>query len=141
MIVVDTNVMARLLVGGVGSADASLLFERDPEWAAPIILMSELRNVLLGLVRRGTLLSDQAKAMSDDAAVILGNRVVTVASAQVFDIALECGLTAYDAEFVALARTLSVPLATSDSAILQGAADVAVSLQSASEPAKGRGAP
>ncbi len=97
--------------------------------------MSELRNVLLGLVRRGVLVSYQAKAMTDDAAAILGGHTTSVASAQVFDIALECGLTAYDAEFVALARTLGVPLATSDSAILQGAADVAVSLQSASETA------
>ena len=135
MIVVDTNVMLRLLVGGEGSADAALLFERDPEWVAPIMLMSELRNVLLGLVRRGALVSGQAKAMTDDAAVILGDRIVSVTSSQVFDIALECGLTAYDAEFVALARTLGVPLATSDNAILQGAADVAVSLQRASEAA------
>ncbi len=141
MIVVDTNVMARLLVGGVGGADAALLFEQDPEWAAPVILMSELRNVLVGLVRRGTLASDQAKAMSDDAAVILGDRVATVASAQALDIALECGLTAYDAESVALARTLGVPLATSDNAILQGAGDVAVSLQSVCDLSKRREAP
>ena len=152
MIVVDTNVMTHLLVGGESGADAAMLFEQDPEWAAPIILMSELRNVLLGLVRvtkkgvralidRGALISDQAKAMSDDAAVILGNRIATVTSPQVFDIALECGLTAYDAEFVALARTLGVPLATLDSAILQGATDVAVSLQSARGLAKGPKAP
>ena len=48
MIVVDTNVMVRLLVGGEGGADAALLADTDPEWVAPIILISELRNVLLG---------------------------------------------------------------------------------------------
>ena len=62
MIVVDTNVMTHLLVGGEDGADAALLFERDPEWAAPVILMSELRNVLLGLVRRGTLASDPGQS-------------------------------------------------------------------------------
>ena len=131
MIVVDTNVMVRLLVGGPGGSDAARLFRHEPEWAAPVILMSELRNVLLGLVRRGALLPDQAKAMTDDAAAVLGDRVARVASGQVFDVALECGLTAYDAEFVALARTIGVSLATSDSAILQGAQDVAVSLRDA----------
>ena len=131
MIVVDTNVMIHLLMGGEGGADAVLLLRQDPEWAAPAILMSELRNVLLGYVRRGALVPDQAKAMTDDAAVILGDRLATVSGDQVFDIALECNLTAYDAEFVALARTLRVPLATLDSAILRGAPDVAVSLQSA----------
>ena len=141
MIVVDTNVMASLLLGGEGGADAALLFETDPEWVAPIILISELRNVLLGFVRRGVLTSDQAKAMSDDAAMILGDRIATVASGQVFDVGLECGLTAYYAEFVALARTLGVPLATSDKAILVGATDVAMSLQRACELAERREAP
>ena len=131
MIVVDTNVMVHLLVGGPGGSDAARLFRHDSEWAAPIILMSELRNVLLGLVRQGALLPDQAKAMTDDAAAVLGDRVATVAGGQVFDVAMECGLTAYDAEFVALARTIGVPLATSDGAVLRGAADVAVTLRDA----------
>ena len=72
---------------------------------------------------------EQAKALSDDASLVLGDRIAGVSGPLVIDTALECGLTAYDAEFVALARTLDVPLATLDYAILQGAADVAVSLQ------------
>ena len=128
MIVVDTSVMTHLLMGGDRSDDAGRLFERDPEWTAPVILMNELRSVLLGLVRQGALSSDQAHAMSDDAAAILADRVTAVSSIQVIDVAMECGLTGYDAEFVALARTLGVPLVTLDGAILRGAADVAVPL-------------
>ncbi len=128
MIVIDTNVMVRLVVGGEEGADAALLFQRDTEWAAPGLLMGELRNVLLGFVRRGTVTPAQAKAMSDDASVILGERLACVRGTQVMDIAMECDLTAYDAEFVALARTLHVPLVTMDKGILQGAADVAVSV-------------
>ena len=71
MIVVDTNVMIHLLMGGEHGPDAALLLQQDPEWAAPVILMSELRNVLLGFVRRGVFVSDHAKAMTDDAATIL----------------------------------------------------------------------
>ena len=129
MIVVDTNVMVRLVVGGADGTAAALLLEQDPEWAAPSILMSELHNVLLGFVRRGAMTSDQAKAMSADAAMVLGDRIASVPGQEVLDIALECGLTAYDAEFVALARTLGVPLATLDNAILRSATDVAVSPQ------------
>ncbi len=129
MIVVDTSVMVRLVVGGADGAGATRLYERETEWAAPSILMSELHNVLIGFVRRGTVTSEQAKAMSDDAAVVLGDRIASVSRHQVIEIALECGLTDYDAEFVALARTLGIPLATSDNEILHGASDVAVSLQ------------
>ena len=137
MIVVDTNVMVRLLVSGEGAAAAAALFERDPEWAGPPILTSEMCNVLLGFVRRGDLTSEQAKATSDKAAAVLGDRLAPVAIANVIDVALECRLTAYDAEFVALARTLGVRLVTLDGAILRGAADVAVSLTSACGPAAG----
>ena len=47
MIVVDTNVMVKLVVGGADGAEAARLYERDQEWAAPPILISELRNVLV----------------------------------------------------------------------------------------------
>ena len=55
MIVVDTNVMVYFLLGEEWGTDAEQLFKQDPEWAAPVILMSELRNVLLGFVRQGVL--------------------------------------------------------------------------------------
>ena len=131
MIVVDTNVMVRLLEGGEAGADAALLFESDPEWAAPPLLLSELRNVLLGAVRRGDVGPYQANSMCDQAAEILDGRITPVDGSRVIDTALECELTAYDAEFVVLARQLGVPLATWDGDILKGAADVAVSVRNA----------
>lgn len=128
MIVVDTNVVVHLVVGGADGAKAADLLKRDSEWAAPAILLSELRNVLLGLVRRDSATSEQIKQMNDDATAVLRRRVVAIPGATVIDIALECGLTAYDAEFVALARALRVRLVTLDRRILRGAPDVAVPL-------------
>ena len=136
MIVVDTNVLVRFVVGDDGSAEAAALHAEDPEWAAPTILMSELRNVLLGHVRRGVLGPNQAISMCEDAARALGDRIDNVPHDRVIDTALECGLTAYDAEFVVLARTLGVPLATLDREILEGAPDVAVSVRDALSPAR-----
>ena len=126
MIVVDTSVMVRLVVGGRGGADSARLFLQDPEWAGPASLMGGVRDVLLGLVRGRSLTVDQAKAMCDDAALALGGRIVTVPSARVIDAALECGLSAEQAEFVVVARELGVPLATGDRAVLSAARDVAV---------------
>lgn len=126
MIVVDTDVMVRFVVGGRAGAEAARLCLGDPAWAAPAILMSELRGVLLGLVRRRSITLDQARAMCDDAALVLGGRIVAVSSARVIDAALECGLSARDAEFVVAARELGVRLATGERAILTGARDVAV---------------
>ena len=129
MIVVDTNVMVRFVMVEEAAVDVVRLRERDREWAAPSILVSELRNALLGYVRRGDLTSEQAKAMHDEAAIALGGRVYEAPGDVVLDTALECGLTAYDAEFVTLARALGVGLVTMDAAVLRGAPDVAVPLE------------
>lgn len=129
MIVVDTNVMVRLVAGGEQAAGAVRLLREDSEWAAPGILVSELHNVLLGFARRGAITADQALEMSDDARGVLGDRIAAVSGPRVIAVALECGLSAYDAEFVVLARSLGVPLVTLDQAILAGAPDVAVPLQ------------
>lgn len=128
MIVVDTNVMVRLVVGGEQAAGAVRLLREDSEWAAPGILISELHNVLLGFVRRSAITSDQALAMSADARSVLGDRIVGAPGLQVIAVALECGLSPYDAEFVVLARMPGVPLVTLDKAILESAGDVAVPL-------------
>ncbi len=132
MIVVDTNVMMNFVFGGTGGAAAAELLRRDPAWAAPVILLSELRNALVGVVRRGVATSEQVKAMGDDAAQVLGSRIVGVPGGLVIDTALACGLTAYDAEFVAVARVLDTRLVTLDREILRSAPDVAVPLASAS---------
>ena len=111
----------------------------DPEWAAPALLVSELRNVLLGVrAPRRHEVRTKLRRCSDHAAEILGGRITRVGGSQVIDIALECDLTAYDAEFVALARELGVALATSDKAILEGAADVAMSVRNARDLAERR---
>ncbi|MCY4572756.1 MAG: hypothetical protein OXF01_08120 [Gemmatimonadetes bacterium] len=48
--------------------------------------------MLLGLVRQGSLILDQARAMCDDAARVLGPRIVTVSSDRALDTALACGM-------------------------------------------------
>lgn len=129
MIVVDTNVMVALLMGGVRGPHAQRLLQQDAGWSAPEIVMSELRNVLVGFIRRGDMTSDEAKTLGYRAEAVLEDRVSRAPGDAVLDTALECGLTAYDAEFVALARALGVGLVTMDAAVLRGAPDVAVPLE------------
>ena len=123
MIVVDTNILASFVLREeVGARVRS----RDPEWAAPVIAVSEIRNVLMGFVRRGKANLEQAKRMNAAAVRALGGRIHAVDGEAVLDVAFACGLTAYDAEFVVCARALAAPLVTLDAAMLRGAPDVAV---------------
>ena len=51
----------------------------------------------------------------------------TLVSADILNLAFTGGCSAYDAEFVALARDMGVPLVTADSSLLQKFPDTAVS--------------
>ena len=128
MIVVDTNVMVYLLTGSGRGEAAARLLAADPEWAAPPILLSELRNVVVGFLRRGQIQERDALAICEEAESVLGSRVASVPSSPVLETAIQGKMSAYDAEFVVLARRLGVPLITADQAILDGAPDVAVPL-------------
>lgn len=125
MIVVDTNVMVYLLTADEEDRGASDRFREDPEWCAPPILLSELRNVLCGFVRRDWMSLADAVESYADASDILRTRVVNVDGNAVLHAAVDTGLTAYDAEFVVCARELGVQLVTTDEEILRCAPDVA----------------
>jgi predicted nucleic acid-binding protein len=73
---------------------------------------------------------DDALGIEADSGEVLGDRIADVLGPEVLRTALASGLTAYDAEFVVLARALGVPLVTADRTVLAAAADVAVSLES-----------
>lgn len=128
MIVVDSNVVVYLVTGRDLAPQAQQLLRQDPNWVAPGILRSEVRNVMVGLVRRGFVNLSDALGMVEDADAVLGDAVFDVEATQVVTTAAESGLSAYDAEFVVLARALGVPLITADSQILECAGDVACSL-------------
>ena len=129
MIVVDTNVVAYLLLGGEKTAGARLAFRKDPAWTAPILWRSEFRNVLAAYLRRCTLrLSDALEVMRDAEALFRGAEY-SVESRDVLRLVTESGCSAYDCEFVALAQQLGVPLLTSDAEILKEFAQTAISLE------------
>lgn len=102
---------------------------QGPPWAASGILPSGVRNVLVALVRRGHLTLRDALAMEAGATLALDGNVADVPGPDVLRTAEASGLTAYDAEFVVLARSLGVPMVTVDRAILAAAPDVAVRLE------------
>lgn len=119
MIVVDTNVMVHLVTGSSEHGDrAAALLRSDPDWMAPPILLSELRNVLIGFVRRGWVELTEAMAMHDDAVALLGDRITSVDGATVLEVAASTGLSAYDAEFVVTAQALRCELYSLDREIL-----------------------
>ncbi|MCP9786944.1 type II toxin-antitoxin system VapC family toxin [Cyanobium sp. N5-Cardenillas] len=131
MIVVDTNVVAYLLLGGPQTEKAEALLLHDPEWAAPALWRSELRNVLSGYLRRGQLDREQALRLQDQAEGLLQGSEVPVDSADVFRLVEASDCSAYDCEFVAAALALQTRLITSDRQLLRAFPEVASPLEHA----------
>jgi predicted nucleic acid-binding protein len=127
VIVVDTNVVARLVLPGQGADLAEEVHQRDPEWVAPPLLYSEIRNVLVMMIRRRDLRVEQAIRVAARAVEIMKGDQVPVATPDVLELAERSGCTAYDCEFVALAKELDAMLVNSDRQVLTSFPDTAVS--------------
>ena len=128
MIVVDSNVIAYCWLPGPLTAIAQQVRLMDPEWHAPILWRSELRSILTGFLRDGTLGAEQVVAVMMQVERALEGREHLVPSDRVFDLAAATRLSAYDCEFIALAGVLSVPLVTEDKAVLRAFPDKALSM-------------
>jgi predicted nucleic acid-binding protein len=117
VIVADTNLIAYLLLPGPHTEQAARVRARDAAWVAPPLWRSELRNVLVLYVRQDRLDLSAAQSIFSDAAALLEDR--SAEANAVLETATERSLTAYDAEFVALAQMLGLPLVTSDRRVLR----------------------
>ena len=119
MIVVDSNVIAYCWVNGPLTELAQRVRAKDPEWHAPILWRSEMRSILTGYLRDGSLNGAQVARIMETATEALAGCEHLAPSEKVFELVRETQLSAYDCEFVALASALSVPLVTADKAVLR----------------------
>ena len=119
MIVVDTNVLAYLLLPYEFSTQADALFKRDPDWVAPILWRSEFRNLLAGYVRRKTLTFDEVLRVQAEAEALLAGNEHEVDSRRVLELVRDSNCSAYDCEFIALAVRLGTKVVTMDGKMLK----------------------
>jgi predicted nucleic acid-binding protein len=119
LIVADTNVLAYLLLPNEFSPQADALFQRDPEWAVPILWRSEFRNLLAGYLRRQTLSFDEVLKVQAEAEAIVAGNEYEVESRRVLELVREGDCSACDCEFVALAARLGTQVVTMDAKLLK----------------------
>jgi predicted nucleic acid-binding protein len=126
VIVADANLIAYLLIAGEKTGLAEETFRTDPEWAVPLICRSEVRNILVLYMRHEGMSLAQAKQTMELAENLWRSREYAVPSDDVLDLAAGHKITAYDAEFVVLARELDVPLVTFDKPLQRAFPKVAI---------------
>jgi predicted nucleic acid-binding protein len=129
VIVVDSNVVAYCWVNGPLTAIAQRVRVKDPDWHVPVLWRSEMRSILAGYLRDGSLTRAQIARIMAETEDALTGREHLVPSARVFEIVGETRLSAYDCEFVALALVLSVPLVTADRAVRKAFPDRTLTME------------
>ena len=129
MIVVDTNVVSYFYLNSDYSSLAENVFKKDSRWSVPFLWRSEFRNVLSLYIKKKLLTLAEAIEIFEFAEELLKNNEYNVNSVQVLDLSYESGCSAYDCEFVNLAKDLNVPLVTEDKKVLSSFPDTAISMK------------
>lgn len=126
MIVADCTLIAHLFIRSDHTAHAADVLRRDPAWAVPRLWRSEMRSVLRKYMRADRLTLDAACEVMLEAEAILATTEYDVSSPHVLSVVAASGCSAYDAEYVAMAQALGVPLVTSDSGLLARFSSIAL---------------
>ena len=129
MIVVDTNIIGYLYLSSNHSSLAEQALLKDPLWSAPLLWRSELRNVLALYIYKDLLGLTEAQQVMEEASRLMQGREYEVTSHHVLNLVARSSCSAYDCEFVALARDLDIALVTTDKQILKQFPENAISLK------------
>jgi predicted nucleic acid-binding protein len=126
MIVVDSSVICGFVISSDAyHAGAVACRDRDPEWHAPFLSHTEFRSVAAGYLRKGEPL---ATLMEAGALAVMSVQAHHPTDAEVFSVLGTSALSAYDAEYVALAQRLHCKLITTDKEVLKCYPELAVRL-------------
>jgi predicted nucleic acid-binding protein len=129
MIVVDTNVIAYLMIEGEKTAMAQRTFHQDSNWFVPSLWRHEFLNVLATYVRHGGIEMDEAIDIWHNGTVLFNPGEQEVNMPQALRLATQHNISAYDAQYVVLAMEMSMPYVTEDQQLLQAFPGIAVSMQ------------
>jgi predicted nucleic acid-binding protein len=128
VIVVDTNVVCYVLLAREKTESARAVFEKDSDWVLPPLWEHEFLNVLANYVRHG-----QADPSLMKTAWYRGLEFFRSVERQpsmdsALELAAKYDISAYDAQFVALARSLEVPLVSEDRRLRRRCPETVVSM-------------
>ena len=129
MIVADTNLVAYLLIEGDRTAAAQRVRAKDQDWLLPPLWRSEFLNVLAVSTRAGAITRVQAFDAWRVATAYLALAEEEPRGSEVLGLAVDRGLSAYDAQFAVLSQRHGVPLVTGDRRLRAGFPERAVSIE------------
>ncbi|MGD0877928.1 MAG: type II toxin-antitoxin system VapC family toxin [Anaerolineales bacterium] len=118
MIVVDTNIIVPLHLTSESTRQVLEILKKDASWCSPPLWRSEFLNVLAGCLHRKSINLDQATQIMEAALITMAGSEISISPWRVLELTLASSCTAYECEFVALAKELGLKLVTLDRQIL-----------------------
>ena len=114
MIVVDTSIIAHLWIPSQYSDLTKQLLTIDRDWISPYLWRSEFRNVVFKYLCKDIIERDKAIEIISFAEEFMLHREYEVPSKEIVSLGMKSKLSAYDCEFVCLAKLKDVDLVTLD---------------------------
>jgi predicted nucleic acid-binding protein len=131
MLLVDTNVVAYLLIEGDHTQAAQQLRRRDPDWRSEAFLLVEFTNVLASSVATKQMTLGLAENSLGKAVALFDGKLRSMPPASVLAAAVRHRVSAYDARFLALAEAIGLPVVTEDKKLRDAAPNLTQSLADA----------
>ncbi len=131
MLLVDTNIVAYLLIDGDFTDAARRLHQSDPDWRSEAFLMIEFTNVLAASIASRRMTLQLAEDFLSKTNALLEGKLTRIPHAAALAIAVRFRVSAYDARFLALANQLGSRLVTEDAKLRAAAPELTQSLNQA----------
>lgn len=131
VVLVDTNILFALLIESDWTKSARDLHAHDGDWRTETHALVELSNALTRYVRVRKLAVAQATTMIQEAQALIGTGLYEVRHTDALELAVDCGVSAYDARFLCAARLLGARLVTEDVKLRKAAPNLTCSLADA----------
>jgi predicted nucleic acid-binding protein len=119
MIVADVNLVAYLLIQGNFTDDVQALYRQDSDWKLPSLWRHEFLNILSKYAQYDGIAKSKANQLLSNALDRFMSCESPVDYQDALAISVQKGITAYDAQYVSLAKQLGVKLITYDKKIIQ----------------------
>jgi predicted nucleic acid-binding protein len=113
VLLIDTNVLAYLLIEGDRTPAAQALYERDPDWRSEMFILVEFSNVLATYVRTHALTVEEGLALLARAQSLMPS-LASASHAHALETAAQLRICAYDGRFICVAKELGTRLITED---------------------------
>jgi predicted nucleic acid-binding protein len=131
MLLVDTSVVAYLLIEGDYTEAAQELRTRDPDWRSEAFLLVEFTNVLVSSIARKRMTVSMAEDFLAKVFSLFDGKLGRIPHPTVLAIATRHRVSAYDARFLSLADQLGSRLITEDARLRAAAPALTQSLAEA----------